>query len=317
MVSSKAFFEEAIKYIDQAADAERNSIYQAAQMMGDCMNNNGVVQLFGLDHGKAFSMELGYRAGGLMPFHKCDVQDLALRGVISEAELKDPGFNHDPEMAHKLYDIYRIEKEVAVVQEGSTQDDVLLYAPFLCGNWWIVLGVALAIILVTIFIYADKKNMLNKKQKITIGICLLCILVIGGAMLFLKNYERRFVWSDVALYMVIDEEETGQMQIYDVSGYTWADREVKLPDKDAETIELSSAQKEMIVEITNKIVRPVRHLWYRYDAVIVVDEKVEYMISTKEQVVYVNYVDENEEFLGYIELSREENQMLREIIEKR
>ena len=111
MVNSKDFFETVITYIDEVAETERETIYAAAKMMGDCMNENGVVQLFGLNHGKEFSMELGYRAGGLMPFHKCEVRDLALRGVCSEAELNDPNFDHNPENAHKLLGLYRIDPE--------------------------------------------------------------------------------------------------------------------------------------------------------------------------------------------------------------
>ena len=87
MVSSKDFFEKIIEVIDEVSEAERENIYKAAQMMGDCMDENGVVQLFGLGHGLEFSMELGYRAGGLMPFHKVQTRDLALREVISEEEL--------------------------------------------------------------------------------------------------------------------------------------------------------------------------------------------------------------------------------------
>lgn len=111
MVNSKEFFEKVVTYIDEVAEAERENIYAAAKMMGDCMNENGVVQLFGLKHGKEFSMELGYRAGGLMPFHKCEVRDLALRGVCTEAELNDPSFDHTAENAHKLMGLYRIENE--------------------------------------------------------------------------------------------------------------------------------------------------------------------------------------------------------------
>ena len=111
MVSSKDFFEKIIDAIDAVSEAERETIYKAAQMMGDCMDENGVVQLFGLGHGLEFSMELGYRAGGLMPFHKVQTRDLALRGVISEAELFDPEFDNNVEMAHKLLGLYRIDKE--------------------------------------------------------------------------------------------------------------------------------------------------------------------------------------------------------------
>ena len=111
METSKSFFEKTIEIIDHVAEAERDNIYKAAQMMGDCMNENGVVQLCGMGHALEFAMELGYRAGGLMPFHKVDARDLALREVISEEEFYDPTFVNNISMAQRLLDLYRIEKE--------------------------------------------------------------------------------------------------------------------------------------------------------------------------------------------------------------
>ena len=47
---------------------------------------------------------------------------------------------------------------------------------------------------------------------------------------------------------------------------------------------------------------------------IVIDDKLEYAINTKERIAYVNYKDAHTEFLGYIELGREDNQRMREIL---
>ena len=111
MSKSKDFFETAKQYITEVKDTQKQPIVEAARMMGDCMDANGVVQLFGLGNGLAFSMELGYRAGGLMPFHQIKPKDLALRGLIQEETLNDPEFNNDPNMAHKLLGIYNILPE--------------------------------------------------------------------------------------------------------------------------------------------------------------------------------------------------------------
>lgn len=111
MSKSKDFFEIAKGYIKEVKDSQNQQIIEASKMMGDCMDTNGVVQLFGLGHGLAFSMELGYRAGGLMPFHQINPRDLALRGLINEEELNSPSFNQDPSNAHKLLGIYNILSE--------------------------------------------------------------------------------------------------------------------------------------------------------------------------------------------------------------
>ena len=109
MLETKDFFKAAKDRLALVKEADRDVIMQAAKMMGDCMEDNGVVQLFGLDHGIAFAMELGYRAGGLMPFHKMQTVDLVMKGIISEDEFNKKDFNDDVNMAHKLFDAYNID----------------------------------------------------------------------------------------------------------------------------------------------------------------------------------------------------------------
>ena len=111
MSKSKEFFDVANSYLEKLRVTQKEATLEVAKIMGDCMINNGIVQLFGIDHGIAFSMELGYRAGGLMPFHRISVSDLVLRNVITESELTKPDFNMDISMAHKLLSIYNIHAE--------------------------------------------------------------------------------------------------------------------------------------------------------------------------------------------------------------
>lgn len=109
MATAKDFFLKVKEYIDKARETQRENIQETAKIMQECMEKDGVVQLFGLDHGREFSMELGYRAGGLMPFHQFNVEDLALRKVISEEELRHPEFNNQVKRAHQLWELYRID----------------------------------------------------------------------------------------------------------------------------------------------------------------------------------------------------------------
>ena len=108
MLTTKDFFKVARERLDNVKNAQQENILAAAKMMGDCMEENGVIQLFGLNHGRAFSMELGYRAGGLMPFHQFNTVDLVMRKIISEDEYNKDDFNDRIEMAHKLWDCYNI-----------------------------------------------------------------------------------------------------------------------------------------------------------------------------------------------------------------
>lgn len=108
MLTTKEFFQAALNRLDVVKEDQRENIQAAAKMMGDCMENNGIVQLFGLNHGRAFSMELGYRAGGLIPFHQFNTVDLVMRGVISEDEFNASDFNDNVDMAEKLWSCYNI-----------------------------------------------------------------------------------------------------------------------------------------------------------------------------------------------------------------
>lgn len=110
-MNTNDYFKVGKSYLKIAKENQRENIYAASKLMGDCMLANGVVQLFGLEEGRAFSMELDYRAGGLMPFHQFLTKDLLLRGKISNEEWNDPNFNDSTEMAHKLWSIYNVFTE--------------------------------------------------------------------------------------------------------------------------------------------------------------------------------------------------------------
>ena len=103
------FYCSAMKQLEFMKENQRTNIGKAAEMFAACMNDNGIIQLVGVDHGRSFAMELGYRAGGLMPFHQFNAKDLALRGVLSQQDIKPQNFNNNPEYAQKLVDLYKIE----------------------------------------------------------------------------------------------------------------------------------------------------------------------------------------------------------------
>lgn len=107
----ESYFNIGKKHINFVLESEKENIIKTAEIMSECMLGNGIVQLFGLKHSFSFSMELGYRAGGLMPFHQFNVNDLVFRKLIKEEALYKKDFDDDISTAHKLWDIYRIEKE--------------------------------------------------------------------------------------------------------------------------------------------------------------------------------------------------------------
>ncbi len=121
MAESKQYLDVLKYYMKRAFMTQKENIINAAKIMGDCMVSGGIIQLVGVNHGREFAMELGYRAGGLMPFHQFNIRDLALRGHISEEILKNPQIINDESMAKRWLDIYNIcENDMfLIVSEGG------------------------------------------------------------------------------------------------------------------------------------------------------------------------------------------------------
>ncbi|NCB32920.1 MAG: sugar isomerase domain-containing protein [Erysipelotrichia bacterium] len=110
-MNSKEYLQIVKKQIDSMIEQQRETILQTAEMMGQCFVENGLAQVCGLDSGSAFAMELYYRAGGLMPFHRFNSKDLALRKVMTEEEISSEQFNGKKENAEKWWGIYRVDSK--------------------------------------------------------------------------------------------------------------------------------------------------------------------------------------------------------------
>lgn len=130
MIDAKVFFSEAEKIIEKLKETQVGNIAKAANLLTERMMNNGVVHIFGTGHSKCFGMELCNRAGGLVPMNKITLDDLALNGVIESVDLKDPNLERNPEIAHKLWNLYNIEKEDAfiIVSNSGRNGSIIEFA---------------------------------------------------------------------------------------------------------------------------------------------------------------------------------------------
>lgn len=68
-----------LSYTNQAEKMKK-----VAKMFGECMENKGVVQLFGYKHCEEFVNELNFRAGGIAPYHAYKFRDLVLKGKLDQ-----------------------------------------------------------------------------------------------------------------------------------------------------------------------------------------------------------------------------------------
>ncbi len=105
----KEYFELIKKKVNEAYDLEHDQMSRIAEMFGECMDNLGVVQLFGVRHGEEFVNELNYRAGGIAPFHAYKFRDLLMRGMLKQDDIDSGEVYNDLSVIDKLEQIYELD----------------------------------------------------------------------------------------------------------------------------------------------------------------------------------------------------------------
>ncbi len=108
MNNIRDYFDVAKQYLDIVEKESEADIKQASEMFADCFENNGIVQLCGIKHGLEFAMELGYRAGGLMPFHRFNLGDLVLKDIIEQDEFETIEVWDREDLVDKVFELYNI-----------------------------------------------------------------------------------------------------------------------------------------------------------------------------------------------------------------
>jgi uncharacterized phosphosugar-binding protein len=127
MKNFDVFYRSAMDKLETVKQQEHDAVKQAAEMFAACMADNGIIQLVGVDHGRSLAMELGYRAGGLMPFHQFNAKDLAVRGILTKEDIQPAHFNNEPSYAQKWIDLYRIEqKDMFLLTSRTGSEPVLI-----------------------------------------------------------------------------------------------------------------------------------------------------------------------------------------------
>lgn len=114
-MQAKKYVEVAMNSINTAVNGAESDIRDVAHFIKDIMVDDGIIQLFGIEHDLEFGMELGFRAGGLVQYHQMSIKDLAFRGHIPAEEAQDPNFYDREDLAQKLWDMYETDPRDALV----------------------------------------------------------------------------------------------------------------------------------------------------------------------------------------------------------
>lgn len=118
----KQYFELVKEKVDYCYNNQAEKIKKVARIFGECMDNGGVVQLYGFGHSEEFVNELNYRAGGIALFHALRIKELVLRGLIKQEEVDSRS-------------IFESDKAIGIFEEAYQLDDrdmIVIVCP--CGK---------------------------------------------------------------------------------------------------------------------------------------------------------------------------------------
>jgi uncharacterized phosphosugar-binding protein len=119
-IGLELFWQEAFKVLERIRQTQAGAIRQAALLFADCIQHNGVIQVYGTGHSRALAMELAWRAGGLVPVNRIDLEDLALRAHWPLERVRKPEIERDLEAGQAILACYRIEaSDVFLIASNS------------------------------------------------------------------------------------------------------------------------------------------------------------------------------------------------------
>jgi uncharacterized phosphosugar-binding protein len=127
-LSGAAYASVAAEAIRRVASSQAAGVAAAADLMADCLANDGVLQAFGTGHSEAFAMEIAGRAGGFIPTNR-----LALRDAVAAA-----GAATNPEASGKIERDPALAEYIYALAPDVQPQDVFLIASNSGGNGSIV-----------------------------------------------------------------------------------------------------------------------------------------------------------------------------------
>jgi len=107
-IGLELFWQESFKVLECIRHTQVEAIRLVALLCADCIEQNGVIQVYGTGHSRAIAMEFAGRAGGLVPINKIDLEDLALYANWSLARVRQPDIERDLAAGQAILDCYSI-----------------------------------------------------------------------------------------------------------------------------------------------------------------------------------------------------------------
>lgn len=107
----KQYFNTTLESLKEIKDNDRECILEISEFLGKTIPTTSLIHLVGLNQGITFSMELNFRAGGLMSFSMFDPKSLVLSEIMTKEEFRVSDVENDVSLATKLWDLNNVHSE--------------------------------------------------------------------------------------------------------------------------------------------------------------------------------------------------------------
>ena len=129
MIDAKRFKDELLVLLDELYETQKERIEECAVAMKDCIEQGGVVHVFGSGHSVGLGIDIKDRVGSLVPIHIMKMNDFVTRGGVSVEEFMDKKniFERKPGVAKKLYELYDIKpQDIFIVISNSGINGIVI-----------------------------------------------------------------------------------------------------------------------------------------------------------------------------------------------
>ena len=113
MITAKTFETEILTLLDELYDSQCDKIEEAAQAFKECIEQGGVLHVFGSGHSVGLGIDIKDRIGSLVPIHIMAMADFVTSGQVPAEVFMNPKdiFERKPGVAKMLYDLYDIKPQ--------------------------------------------------------------------------------------------------------------------------------------------------------------------------------------------------------------
>ena len=129
MIDAGRFRSEINELLDVLYDSQQDNIEAAAQAFRECIENDGVVHVFGSGHSVGLGIDIRNRPGSLVPIHIIEMSDFVTRGSVPVEVFMDRKdiFERKPNVADQLYGLYDIRpQDIFIVISNSGINGIVI-----------------------------------------------------------------------------------------------------------------------------------------------------------------------------------------------